>query len=246
MICMRRQPGFTLLEVLVALSMVCILSLSLYASLRVAFKAREAAANVVAPGRAVGVAMDLIRQDLENALAPTVIAPTGGGGAVVSATPGASLTPVLIGAFVGETDNSGAVLDFYCMGHGYGDTTDPTQAGGVRHVELALETAQGEADSSLVRRVWRNVMPSPGQEPDPEVEVLCRGVKSLALSYYDGTAWSDSWDSTAQDNAVPTAVQVTLEVAAPPLTTDPHPTYRVSRIFLLSCQQQASTTGGGS
>ena len=60
---MRRaaaQSGFTLLELILAMGMISMLAVSLYATLRVAFKARESATSGIAPMRSANVALDLI------------------------------------------------------------------------------------------------------------------------------------------------------------------------------------------
>ena len=52
------------------MAMVAILSMSLYASLHVAFKAQRAEAAVAAHARAVDIAMNMLRDDIENAMVP--------------------------------------------------------------------------------------------------------------------------------------------------------------------------------
>ena len=65
--------GFTLLEVILALAMVSLVALSLYASLQTACKARERASLSIEPARAASVSMELFRQDVESALTPNGI-----------------------------------------------------------------------------------------------------------------------------------------------------------------------------
>ena len=62
----RRRSAFTLLELLVALAMVSILSVSLYQSLRIGFDAKSKAEAAVAPGRTSELAMELLRADIES------------------------------------------------------------------------------------------------------------------------------------------------------------------------------------
>src|SRR6516225_4133840 len=64
----HRRRGFTLLELIVAMMMVAILSMSLYASIRVAFKVQSSAEAAVTPAATAAIAMNIIRDDIENAL----------------------------------------------------------------------------------------------------------------------------------------------------------------------------------
>ena len=65
-----RGRGFTIIELILALSMVAIVALTLYQSLRVAFRSRDAAMAAVEPARTIDLAMRFIQEDLQNAIAP--------------------------------------------------------------------------------------------------------------------------------------------------------------------------------
>ena len=70
----------------------------------------------------------------------------------------------------------------------------------------------------LVRRVRRNLTAQ--NPPDVDEEIICRGVSSFKLEYFDGSQWQTTWDSTENtdannNNALPAAVRVTLEMEAP-------------------------------
>ena len=51
------------------------------------------------------------------------------------------------------------------------------------------------------------------REVEPEEQVLCRNVISLNLRYFDGDGWVDAWDSTADANSLPLAVEIDIEIA---------------------------------
>jgi hypothetical protein len=76
-------------------------------------------------------------------------------------------------------------------------------------------------------------------QPAPDEEIVCRGVASLTLQYYDGSTWNPTWDSTQEDNTIPAAVQVALELkeTQPNGKTD---TVKYTRIVYLSASS-AST-----
>lgn len=226
----RRQSGFTLLEILLAMAMVAMLALSLYASLHIAFKARDTATAAIAPVRAVQVAMDLIRQDLENALPPT-----------------GTLAGPFIGTPAGVSGTASDTLEFYCMGHATTPLSDdPIEAGGIQRVDFLMDAPpEGNgAEAALVREVSKNLLAQ--QVEDPQAETLCRNVKTLTFRYYDGSSWTDTWDSTQMDNMLPIAVEVFLEITIPSKDASEPRTYRMDRVFTLPCYSEASTTSDGS
>jgi prepilin-type N-terminal cleavage/methylation domain-containing protein len=233
-----RRAGFTLLELILALSMVAILSLTLYAALTVTVRAKERAFATVAPVRTSLLAADIIRQDLESVL---------------------PCKQLLAGPFVGQSLSGADVLDFYCLGSDVGWHAAPTQqqqqgigaapdvvdvpwSEGPRHVVLGLRTDL--QPPSLVRSVTRNLLAP--TTPVPEDEILCRNVKSFTLRYFDGTDWQDSWDSTTLGDVLPLAVEMTMvAVIDEAKPGQPEVTYKVTRVFPLACAQPAtdSTTG---
>jgi hypothetical protein len=200
-------------------------SLSLYASLRIAFRARDSANNAIGPIRTASVALDLVGRDLECVLSPN---------------------GVMAGAFVGQhaTDNGGLtdILEYYCVGEGP-DHPDPTGWGGMRKIDLGVVTLADGTSGVLVRRITNNLL-SP-VTLDPEEEILCRGVKTFLLRYYDGTTWQDIWDSTTMGDILPIAIEITLEIQWPPQNTDTARSYRLTKILPLVCHKEATTTAGG-
>ncbi|MGE5609953.1 MAG: type II secretion system protein GspJ [Bacillota bacterium] len=225
MIANRRQSGFTLLEVLLAMAMVSMVALSLYASLRIAFRARNSAIDAIGPIRTASLALDMIGRDLECTLSPNGI---------------------MAGAFIGQhsTDNGGLtdILEYYCVGEGP-DHSDPTGWGGMRKIDLGVVTLADGTSGALVRRITSNLL-SP-VTVDPEEEILCRGVKAFMLRYYDGTTWQDVWDSTTMGNVLPIAIEITLEIQWPPENTDTARPCRVTKILPLVCRTEPETTTGG-
>jgi hypothetical protein len=80
-------------------------------------------------------------------------------------------------------------------------------------IELVLEedTDEDRENYRLVRRVTSNLLPP--RTIDPEDQVLCRNVTSLNLQYFDGEGWVEEWDSTADANSLPLAVQIDIKIA---------------------------------
>jgi len=212
--------AFTLLEMLVAMAIMVVLAGSLYATLSIAFRARRSATSTVEETRKVEIGLALLRADLQAAVVPSGI---------------------LAGAFVGEqgTDAAGRAADsllFHCTAPG----AEPVEGtGDVRMVEFACVEDGGEnqygneAGLVLVRRITTNLLAP--TTPEPDQEVLCRGVYAFALRYFDGTDWLETWDSTTQDNQLPAAVEVTLTLRADRPTGFQEAGYHTTRVFLVPC-----------
>jgi len=190
----RQSGAFTLLELLVAMVLMVVAATCLYTALYTGFRARRSAAFAVEP-TSMGInAIDLLKQDISGVLSPD---------------------GVLAGAFVG-TDSVGSKgvdadsLEFYTT-HVYAD--DEQVIGGLGKIEIVLEEDVDTKDDTyrLLRRVTTNLL-SP-RTVDPDEQVLCRRVVSLNLRYFDGDGWLDDWDSTADANSLPQAVEVDIEIA---------------------------------
>jgi type II secretion system protein J len=209
---MRGYAGFTLLELVVAMSMVAVLAVSLSESMHVAFKAVSSADAAVEPSRTASIAMDFLGQDLQNALPPGT---------------------VLAGTFEGTQGQDS-------RGHENDDLIFFSTADSPQHVDANGETKQVEltmeqtpdGDWVLVRRVIRNLLSQ--TQVNPDEEVLCRGVSSFTLQYSTGSQWNTTWDSTQEDNTIPAAVQVTLELQRAD-TKGVMQTMRYTRVFALGC-----------
>lgn len=206
---MRRRPrGFTLLELLLALLISATIAGSLAATLYIAFRARNAAERAVATGRTVDVIGEIITRDLSNALRPT---------------------GVLASTFTGTKDS----VEFYCTG----PESKVAVQGDCKRVAFTLaDDSTGGGHPNLVRDVTTNLLSS--TELAPTEERLCGNVVSLAFAYYDGSSWSDAWDSTQHDNTLPVAVEMTL-VLQPP---DGSAAVQTTRLIPLACAVAASSS----
>jgi prepilin-type N-terminal cleavage/methylation domain-containing protein len=243
-----RRRGFTLLELLLAMALVVVIAGVMATALFTAFKAKARAEATIGATREQDTALATLAQDVATALpSDTSTASTAATGTTGSTdTSGTASTPLaLIG---GLTDGSAWVatatdLTFYCPE----TETQDGALGGVRMVEYSFEQVTGETGQSLVRRVSNNLLAPQPVTPDPEV--LVRNVLSLAFRYYDGTTWYDVWDNADHTNALPVAVELTMELAPrePGL-----PSVQVDRVLPVPCgvaqtvlDAAASSTGGG-
>jgi len=224
---LRAARAFTLLEMLVATALVAVLAGSLYASLSIAFRARRSALAAIEPVHKAALAVAILGEDIRCAVVPK---------------------GVLAGPFVGQdgTDAGGHdadTLEFYCTTC----TPEPEEGiGDIKRVELGCEPSDDGKTQVLVRLVTTNLRAP--QTVEPQREVLCRGVYAFNLRYFDGYDWLDNWDSTLEDNTLPLAMEVTLQLDD---TRQDDPTrggYRTSQVFLVPCGAAAidSTTSSGS
>ena len=215
----RSSSGFTLLEMLVAMAMTAVLAGSLYASLRIGFRAREHSENVLAPVRAAGTAFDIIGRDIQCTPAPRGI---------------------LAGPFIGldakNTTSEGDAdsLTFFTRPMSTADAAPGIV--GVGYVLVATDDGSGQA---LVRNVTVNLLAP--ETPEPSEDILCRYVTSLNLRYLDGTTWLDAWDSTTHDNTLPLAVEVTIEIGGPSDKNAESAIRRFRQVIALPCYIPAST-----
>lgn len=207
-----RRAAFTLLELVLSMGIVAMIALTLYAAMRVGFRGRDSAEAQTAAARPAAIVLDLLQSDFDSV-----------------PLPGGKLAGAFVGSTNGAGDGAAATVTFVCFGQ---DATPPDApfADGLRRVQLTLHSDGPQP--LLVRRVWRNLLaPSPLA---PEEEVLARGVHAFSVLYYDGSAWHASWDSTLMNNALPQAVQISLELDRP--TRDGARPYRMSRIVPLACK----------
>jgi len=185
------------MELLVAMSLMVVASACLYSSLYTGFRARETAEKVLIPLQAANMAMDMIKQDLKGALVGPDEDPN-----------------ILAGPFIGQDDRTGGNVDtdvvtFFTSHHQINGDEERLTCG-IGLIEFALVEPVHKESYTLVRYVTDNIQTE--DEQDPIEEVLCRNVRALNFRYYDGLRWYEEWDSTEQLDALPMAVEVTLEM----------------------------------
>lgn len=237
--------AFTLIELLIACAIASGLVALLSLSMHTAFRARASAFAGNQTARAARLTLQAVGRDLTCAMAPTGI---------------------LAGSFIGQRGSSDAQhpqdqVTFFNLA----DSLRPCAAAGDIQettlqlvapselqpdpgvAELRLEPDQAPTTSDaispgwlLVRRVRRQLLNPVKQTPVDQV--LCQRVISFGLLYYDGSYWTDSWDSTARSNRLPQAVQVSIEVAGDPQERGESNSIRQSRVFRIPCAEPSSSS----
>ena len=230
-----QRRAFTLLELLVSMSLMVVVAASLYTALYTGFKARRSALAAVEPTSQALNAIELLKQDVVGVL---------------------PIDGVLAESFIGTSGRNSKgedadYVEFYTT-QVYADEDE--LVGGLGKIELTLEEDTDEQRQNywLVRKITRNLL-SP-KTIDPEEQVLCRNVTSLNLRYFDGDGWLDEWDSTADANSLPLAMEVDIQVAyssANGAGTPKAQTRRLIQSFTIPCggaaptQSESETTTGG-
>jgi prepilin-type N-terminal cleavage/methylation domain-containing protein len=219
----RQLKAFTLLELLVAMSLMVVTAACLYTALYTGFRARRSALSAVEPTVLAINAVELLKQDIYGVLPPG---------------------DALAGAFLG-TDSTGLKgvdtdsLEFYTT-HIYADNDHPV--GGLGKIELLLEedTDENRTNYKLLRKVTTNLLSPRGVDPDEQV--LCRNVKALDMRYFDGESWLDEWDSTADANSLPLAVEIEVTIAGSTINgAGESQERRLVQSFAIPCGGAAST-----
>jgi hypothetical protein len=188
---------------LVATVLVALVAAALYSSLFVAFKAKSTAAKAVENLHRGQRATELIQADVQSAVKPA----------------GTSI----MGDFIGTAGtNSGPastgtdILSFYSAAM---DIEPTAGIGDIKKIEYICESS-GKDELTLVRLVTTNLLPVGGVTPEPNREVIARGLVSFTVRYFDGLAWFDTWDSSlpvipdvpnTQSKQLPRAVEIVLE-----------------------------------
>ncbi len=222
----RNERAFTLLELLVAMTIMAIIGTFLYTSLHLAFKVRDSAEAAVEKTRSLEIAMSLIKEELMSAMPPT---------------------GVLAGAFKGEDEqdadgNDTDTLTFYSSDNTPGEDE---KACDIRKVEFEITERDNTKEKVIVRDITTNLL-SP-KTLDPDEEILCGNIQSLNFRYYDGSDWQDSWDSTENDNSLPVAVEITITLATTGEATSSNDEtgYSLTQTVALPCGTSVTSTSTG-
>jgi type II secretory pathway pseudopilin PulG len=200
----KRLAAFTLLELILAMTMVSMLSISLYAAMSTAYKAKASAERAIKPARAVSIAMDVIVADLEGTVVPNPNSTTAAQDP--SQQVGTTIPWFLAGTFYGMHQSGGTGeadwVEFHTLGSD--GIPDVPMTEGIRKVAYRVDNDDNGVQC-LIRDVTHNLLTD--QQTTPESEVLVRNVRSFKVTYYDGTDWYEDWDSTQLvDTSTPTAL----------------------------------------
>ena len=186
----RTPGGFTLIEVLIAVAIFAVVLGAINTVFFSALKLRNKTSELLDKSLPLEQAVTIIERDLRSIVPPD--GPMGGQLQTLSTT------------------NSMAGMNgpvFYCAS-GIVDETSPWSE--VQKVSYMLaESTNRFGGRDLLRVTSRNILAAVQEEP--MTQWLLGGVDQITFTYFDGTTWMDTWDSTTQDPKLPKAIKVQIQ-----------------------------------
>jgi type II secretion system protein J len=198
---LRTFTAFTLIEMILAVGVAALVLAVIGSAFFAALHLREVTQAAVDGATPVDLALAVMRRDLQ-----CVMTPTNGTSKILSGdfrvgsltSPGVS-QPVAIEMFTA----TGALRD----NAPWGDIQKVTY-------ELKDPADRNAPGKDLYRSVTRNIMAA--TTPDVQDQWMLGGVQNIEFSSFDGSQWSDSWDTTgvtAVNTNLPVAVRVRIQLA---------------------------------
>ncbi len=222
----RREFGFTLIEVMLALGVSAIVLAAIGGVFYSALRLRERTTAALDAAAPLYMTLGLLRRDLQGTM------PSGGemAGEFTSPAGGGAMAQ---NSSIRFRTTTGAIKDETP----WGDVQEVTY-------ELRATTQRGSVGQDLFRSVNRNLLSSMGQ--DVHDQWLMGKVASLEFACYDGTTWQDSWDTSSTRTNIPSAVRVRIQLAdnIGTQTRNAEPYEMVIPLFCQSRTNQTQSTGG--
>jgi len=185
-----------------------------------ALRLRQRSSEVLDQTLPLNHALSVLRRDLINAVPPGGVLSGDFRSGLGGATGGASTTSKANNSStsrgLGTAQYGG--LDFFTT---TGTLSDNSPWGDIQEVNYQLQDPADRLHAygrDLVRTVTRNLLATSTQAAD--VQRLLGNIENLDFSFYDGTQWQDSWDTSTGSTNLPKAVRVSIRLAT---TNGPSP-----------------------
>src|SRR5688572_7106858 len=217
----QSQRGFTLLELIIATAVgavvLIVVQTTFFGALRLHNTTHERIDSDLVVHRTLGI----IRRDCAGLMMP--------GGTLAGQLQTTNFSSLNEGAY-GER----ITPDLFTSS---GKIDGWTPFSDVQMVAYYLAPGSSDADGkNLLRVVSRNLLPV--QEAVPDEHVLLHGVDSASIQFYDGSGWTDAWDSTVT-STLPSALKFSLVLKSRDAgTTQPPPIELVVPIFVTTRMSQ--------
>ncbi len=193
--------AFTLIEVLLAMAICAIVLVAINAVFATAVHLRDRTSSAVDEALPIERTFEILRRDLKGTVGPRgfLAGDFKCGAQAMGATMGLS----------GEA--GGAGLDFFTA---TGRLSDNTPWGDLQEVlyELKAPSDRDQAGMDLVRCVNRNLLATTIVTPD--IQTLLSHVETVQFDCYDGMQWRTTWDTSAGDTNLPTAIRIRIQLTA--------------------------------
>ncbi len=194
--------AFTLIEMILAVGVAALVLAVVGSVFFTALHLRDATQAAVDSATPVDQALAVMRRDLACA-----VTPTNGTSKVLSGD-------FRVGTLTSPGISQPVAIEMYTA---TGAVRDNTPWGDIQKVtyELREPTDRNEPGRDLYRSVTRNLMAITAM-PDVDDQWMLGGVQSVEFSCFDGSSWSDTWDTTGITSAntnLPTAVRVRIQLA---------------------------------
>lgn len=220
----RRQEAFTLLEIMLAVAIFATVLVAINGVFYGAMRLRSKTARLIEDSIPIQQTVAMIKRDLRGLVPPgTNFAGPLKSGVSSSTSSGSGSSSIGSGSSTSGSGSTG--LGLTSAGPGvtelFTDTgvlTDLSPWGNIQKVAYVLRpptNSTSAAGQDLFRLVTRNLLP-PVQE-EVEQQWLMGDVERLEFSFYNGTSWQTTWDSTTETAVLPKAIKVQIELAI----TDP-------------------------
>lgn len=232
-----RQPeAFTLLEVLLAVAVFAVVLVAIHGVFYGALRLRNKTVQTIEAAVPLQHAISIMKRDLANIVTP--------GGTFFGQLQTTPTTGMVSGQFGqnAATPGQGAILQglaspaFHTAS---GIIDDAVPWGEVEKVFYHLaEPTNHTAGKDLYRSVTRNLLPT--LQEQPEDQWLLSGVQSIFFTFYDGTQWVETWDSTMASTLLPEAIKVQIQLTQEP--DDPLRREPVELVVPLAVQASTNQT----
>ncbi len=227
-----RNPGFTLIEVLLALAISAVVLAAVGGVFYSAIRLRDHTVAALEPVARLHPVLVMLRRDLQNAV-----------------WPGGIMTGVFRCGPLGPQFNDALGLQFSTTTAKL-DESEPF--GEIQ--EVAYELREGglgrRGARELVRSINRN--PLATLTTTPTQTLLLEDVESFEVTCFDGSQWQTVWDTSSTQTNLPLSVRVQIELADDPDQQIPTPaearTYEILVPLVVYAPTNASVNsaeGGG-
>jgi len=188
---MRRPAGFTLLEVLIAVSVFALVLAAVNTIFYAALRLRNQTTEAIDQAFPIHLAVETIKKDLAHLVPP---------GGTLS---GQLQTDVTMQGQLGQSSPE------FHTASGVIDSTSPWSE--VQRVSYYVaESTNRLGGRDLYRLIDRNLLPT--SQEVPVSQLLLSGVEHIYFGFLEDQTWRDTWDSSAEDAGLPSAIKVQIEL----------------------------------